>query len=140
MSPADGPLSRACIAGGLRTPIAHRGGALSRILPEDLGALVIRALLQRYGIAGREVCGVLAGNAVGTEMRRQAVEKALRDLRADTAVLSAVPDRHDRCAVCIGCGGSLDSGREDRERPGGLLSRRWDGERLTSAAAHLCGA
>ena len=37
MSPADGPLSRACIAGGLRTPIAHRGGALSRILPEDLG-------------------------------------------------------------------------------------------------------
>ena len=47
MSPADGPLSRACIAGGLRTPIAHRGGALSRILPEDLGAVVIRAILQR---------------------------------------------------------------------------------------------
>ena len=66
MSPADGPLSRACIAGGLRTPIVHRGGVLSRILPEDLGAFVIRALLQRYGIAGREVCGVLAGNAVGT--------------------------------------------------------------------------
>ena len=53
MSPADGPLSWACIAGGLRTPIAHRGGALSRILPEDLGALVIRALLKRYKIAGR---------------------------------------------------------------------------------------
>ncbi len=66
MSPADGLLSRACIAGGLRTPIAHRGGALSRILPEDLGAFVIRALLKRYKIAGREVCGVLAGNAVGT--------------------------------------------------------------------------
>lgn len=54
------------IAAGLRTPIAHRGGALSRVLPEELGARVIRRLLQRLGLRGEEISGVLAGNAVGT--------------------------------------------------------------------------
>ena len=116
MSPADGPLSWACIAGGLRTPIAHRGGALSRILPEDLGALVIRALLKRYKIAGREVCGVLAGNAVGTG----------GNLARLMALKAGLPEEVPAVTIDV--------------RPGGLLSRRWDGERLTSAAAHLCGA
>ena len=54
------------IAAGLRTPIAHRGGALAHVLPEELGARVIRALLRHLGLGGAELSGVLAGNAVGT--------------------------------------------------------------------------
>lgn len=54
------------IAAGLRTPIAHRGGALAHVLPEELGARVIRALLRHLGLGGEALSGVLAGNAVGT--------------------------------------------------------------------------
>ena len=54
------------IAAGLRTPIAHRGGALAHVLPEELGARVIRAMLRHLGLGGVELSGVLAGNAVGT--------------------------------------------------------------------------
>lgn len=54
------------IAAGLRTPIAHRGGALAHVLPEELGARVIRAMLRRLGLGGEVLSGVLAGNAVGT--------------------------------------------------------------------------
>lgn len=54
------------IAAGLRTPIAHRGGAFAHVLPEELGARVIRAMLWHLGLGGAELSGVLAGNAVGT--------------------------------------------------------------------------
>lgn len=50
---------------GRRTPIAKSGGAYRRIRPEVLGAHVLRALCSTVPV-GREVDGVIAGNAVGT--------------------------------------------------------------------------
>ena len=42
-------MSRAFIVGAVRTPVGRRGGALSTVHPADLGAHVLRALLERTG-------------------------------------------------------------------------------------------
>ena len=54
------------IIDALRTPIAHRYGALRNVLPEHLGATVLQAILQRHQLTGKEIAGLFAGNAVGT--------------------------------------------------------------------------
>ena len=81
------------IVAGLRTPIAHRGGALARVLPEELGARVIRVLLQRLGLRGEEVSGVLAGNAVGTG----------GNLARLMALRAGLPEEVPSCTVDMQC-------------------------------------
>lgn len=81
------------IVAGLRTPIAHRGGALARVLPEELGARVIRVLLQRLGLQGEEVSGVLAGNAVGTG----------GNLARLMALRAGLPEEVPSCTVDMQC-------------------------------------
>ena len=41
----------ALIVGYVRTPFGRYGGALSLVRPDDLAALVIRAVLERSGVA-----------------------------------------------------------------------------------------
>ena len=81
------------IAAGLRTPIAHRGGALAHILPEELGARVIRALLRHLGLGGAELSGVLAGNAVGTG----------GNLARLMALRAGLPEEVPSCTVDMQC-------------------------------------
>ena len=81
------------VLGGLRTPIAHRGGALSHRRPEELGSLVMRALLARYGLSGRELSSVLAGNAVGTG----------GNLARLTALMADIPEEVPACTVDMQC-------------------------------------
>ena len=45
-----GAVTRAGVLAGLRTPIGRYGGALSGVRPDDLAALVIRAVVDRSGI------------------------------------------------------------------------------------------
>lgn len=55
---------KAVIAGYCRTPFTFAGkGALSTLRPDDLGALVIRALLDRTGVPGEEIEDVVWGCA-----------------------------------------------------------------------------
>ena len=49
------------IVAAVRTPIGKFGGALSRTPAADLGAHVIRALLERTGVAPAEVSEVIMG-------------------------------------------------------------------------------
>jgi acetyl-CoA acyltransferase len=57
-------MKHAFIAGYVRTPFTFaRKGALAGIRPEDLGAHVIRALLARTGVDGREIEDVVWGCA-----------------------------------------------------------------------------
>ena len=81
------------IAAGLRTPIAHRGGALAHVLPEELGACVIRALLRHLGLGGAELSGVLAGNAVGTG----------GNLARLMALRAGLPEEVPSCTVDMQC-------------------------------------
>ena len=43
------PMTEAFICDAIRTPIGRYGGALSGMRPDDLGALPIKALMQRNG-------------------------------------------------------------------------------------------
>ena len=45
----------AVIVDALRTPIGRHGGALARVRPDDLAAVVIRALLERTGVNAASV-------------------------------------------------------------------------------------
>ncbi|HEY3238313.1 MAG TPA: acetyl-CoA C-acyltransferase [Acidimicrobiia bacterium] len=51
------------IAGALRTPIGRHGGALSAVRPDDLAALVLRALVDRTGIDPAAIDDVYFGAA-----------------------------------------------------------------------------
>ena len=76
----------ACIVAALRTPIGRHGGALAAVRPDDLAALVIRAVLDRTGISGADVDDVILGcaNQAGEDNRNVARMAALlADLPVD---------------------------------------------------------
>ncbi len=52
------------VVDGLRSAILKKNGGFSQVLPEDLGAELIRGILKRNGL--NEVDSVIGGNAVGT--------------------------------------------------------------------------
>ena len=62
------------IAGALRTPIGRHGGALSPVRPDDLAALVLRALVERTGIDPAVIDDVYFGaaNQAGEDNRNVA--------------------------------------------------------------------
>lgn len=58
----------------LRTPVGKYGGVLSSVRPDDMAALVIRAVVDRTGIPGEEVNDVILGcaNQAGEDNRNVA--------------------------------------------------------------------
>ena len=58
-------MSRAVIVDALRTPVGRYGGALKDVRPDDLGARVLSALLERTGLDPGSVDDVILGNANG---------------------------------------------------------------------------
>ena len=57
------------IVSGVRTAIGDFGGALKDMAPTALGAQVVRAALERAGVAGAEVGHVVFGHVIHTEPR-----------------------------------------------------------------------
>jgi len=55
----------ALIAGWARSPIAPYGGAFRDLMPHDIGAPVVRALLDRTRVSASAVDAVVVGNALG---------------------------------------------------------------------------
>jgi len=68
------------IVGAARTPIGKFGGTLAKMPAADLGALVIRKVLERAGVAPEQVSEVIMGQVlaagVGQNPARQAAIKA----------------------------------------------------------------
>lgn len=54
------------VVGALRTPIVTKNGKCKTVPAEELGASVMRNLLEKFPDAGRNLSGVIGGNAVGT--------------------------------------------------------------------------
>ncbi|MDD2880031.1 MAG: thiolase family protein [Rhodoferax sp.] len=57
--------SLALIAAWARSAVAPHGGAFRALQPHEIGAPVLRALLQRAGVPGQAVDAVVLGNALG---------------------------------------------------------------------------
>jgi 3-oxoadipyl-CoA thiolase len=68
------PLRDAWIVDAVRTPVGRYGGALATVRPDDLAALVIRALVDRTGIDAAQVEDVILGcaNQAGEDNRNVA--------------------------------------------------------------------
>ncbi len=64
-------MSEAYLIGGIRTPVGRHGGALADVRPDDLAALVVRAAVDRAGIAVDEVV-LGAANQAGEDNRNVA--------------------------------------------------------------------
>ncbi|MBI3969224.1 MAG: acetyl-CoA C-acetyltransferase [Chloroflexi bacterium] len=67
-------MQEAVIIAGLRTPIGRYGGALKDVRPDDLAAIVIKALVERTGITPGELEEVIFGdtNQAGEDNRNVA--------------------------------------------------------------------
>ncbi len=67
-------ITEAWIVGALRTPIGKHGGALATVRPDDLGATVLEALVERTGVPPEEVEDVYMGcaNQAGEDNRNVA--------------------------------------------------------------------
>jgi 3-oxoadipyl-CoA thiolase len=75
----DRPLREAWIVDAVRTPIGRYGGALATVRPDDLAAIVIRAIVERTGIDPGLVEDVILGcaNQAGEDKRNVARMSAL---------------------------------------------------------------
>src|SRR5215218_1738329 len=73
------PVRDPWIVEAVRTPIGRYGGALAGVRPDDLAALVIRALVDRSGIDSRQIEDVILGcaNQAGEDNRNVARMAAL---------------------------------------------------------------
>jgi 3-oxoadipyl-CoA thiolase len=78
-------MTTAVVLAGLRTPIGRYGGALSGVRPDDLAALVIRAVVERSGIPAGEIEDVWFGCA------KQAGEDN-RNVARMAALLAGLPE------------------------------------------------
>ena len=67
----DRRVTEAVIVGAVRTPIGKYGGSLSTVRPDDLGALVLKSLMERTGVPPEEVEDVYigCGNQAGEDNR-----------------------------------------------------------------------
>jgi 3-oxoadipyl-CoA thiolase len=72
-------VSDAFITAAVRTPIGRAGGVLAEVRPDDLGAVALRAVLQRGGIPPHRVDDVILGcaNQAGEDNRNVARMAAL---------------------------------------------------------------
>jgi acetyl-CoA acyltransferase len=71
---SNGGTNEAWIVGAVRTPIGRHGGGLSAVRPDDLGATVLEALMERSGVPPSEVEDVYFGcaNQAGEDNRNVA--------------------------------------------------------------------
>ncbi len=95
-------LSEAWIAGAVRTPVGRHRGALSTVRPDDLGAVAIKALLERTGVPGEEIEDVWFGGA------NQSGEDN-RDVARMSLLLAGLPETVAGATVNRLCGSGLEA-------------------------------
>ena len=98
----------------VRTPFGRAGGALAGVRPDDLAALVMRALVERAGLDPARIDDVIFGDA------NQAGEDN-RDVARIGALLAGLPDLGHRRRPSTGCARraleAVDAGLRARSRP-----------------------
>ena len=95
-------MNRAYIIDGVRTPIGRYGGALASVRPDDLAALVLRAVVDRSGIDAARIEDVILGCA------KQAGEDN-RDVARMAVLLAGLPVEVGGLTVNRLCGSGLQA-------------------------------
>jgi acetyl-CoA acyltransferase len=97
-----GGSNEAWIVGAVRTPIGRHGGALSVVRPDDLGATVLEALMERSGVPPSEIEDIYFGCA------NQAGEDN-RNVARMSLLLAGFPEEVAGVTVNRLCGSGLDA-------------------------------
>jgi acetyl-CoA acyltransferase len=98
-----GTITEAFICAYVRTPIGRYGGALSQVRPDDLGAVPIRALVERHtGVDWQAVDDVIYGCA------NQAGEDN-RNVARMSALLAGLPETVPGTTMNRLCGSGMDA-------------------------------
>ena len=95
-------MRQAAILCAVRTPIGRYSGALAKVRPDDLAALVIRAVVERSGIDPAAIEDVYLGAA------NQAGEDN-RNVARMAALLAGLPDSVPGCTVNRLCASGLEA-------------------------------
>ncbi len=95
-------LEEAVIVDSVRTPIGKYGGALSSVRPDDLAALLIRALVERNNVNPDEIEDVIFGDG------NQAGEDN-RDVARMALLVAGLPIKVAGCTVNRLCGSGLEA-------------------------------
>ncbi|HET9544740.1 MAG TPA: acetyl-CoA C-acyltransferase, partial [Gaiellaceae bacterium] len=72
-------MPQAVVLSAVRTPVGRYGGALAGVRPDDLGAIAVRAAVERSGVPAGEIEDVYLGcaNQAGEDNRNVARMAAL---------------------------------------------------------------
>ncbi|WP_052255356.1 acetyl-CoA C-acyltransferase [Salinicoccus sp. YB14-2] len=96
-------MTEVVIVDAVRTPIGRYKGALKSVRPDDLGAIVIRALVERNpGLDINQIDEVIFGNANGAGEENRNVARM-------SALIADLPESIGGTTVNRLCGSSLDS-------------------------------
>ncbi|MGI0090389.1 MAG: thiolase family protein [Nitrososphaerales archaeon] len=95
-------LEEAVIVDSIRTPIGKFGGALSSVRPDDLAALIIRALVERNNVDPGQIEDVIFGDG------NQAGEDN-RDFARMSLLIAGLPFKVAGCTVNRLCGSGLEA-------------------------------
>jgi acetyl-CoA C-acetyltransferase len=90
------------VVGGLRTAIGKFGGGLKDFAPTALGAAVVREVLARTGVEGKEVNHVVFGNVIATEPKDLYLSRV-------AAINAGIPDSTPAFNVNRLCGSGLQA-------------------------------
>jgi 3-oxoadipyl-CoA thiolase len=96
------PLREAWIVAAVRTPIGRFKGALARVRPDDLAALVVAAAVERSGVDPAAIDDVVLGNANGAGEDN-------RDVARMAALLAGLPVEVAGQTVNRLCGSGLQA-------------------------------
>ena len=92
-------MPEAWLVGGARTPIGGFGGALADVAAPELGAIVLRAALDRAGVAADAVEQVIMGNVLAAGIGQAPARQA--------ALGAGVPSTHGALTINKVCGSGL---------------------------------
>ena len=95
------PQRTAVIVGGARTPIGRFLGGLAALQAPELGAIAIRAALERSGIERSDIDDVILGNVVSAGLGQAPARQA--------ALRAGVPDTVGAMTVSRVCGSGLQA-------------------------------
>jgi len=79
-------LKNVYLAGGTRTPFGSFGGTLSSKSAAELGAIAVKAALERSGVDGAHVDEVIMGNVIGAGLGQNIARQATLGAGLDTSV------------------------------------------------------
>ena len=95
------PQRTAVIVGGARTPIGRFMGGLSALQAPELGAIAIRAALERSGVERSDIEDVILGNVVSAGLGQAPARQA--------ALKGGVPDTVGAMSISRVCGSGLQA-------------------------------